>query len=98
LPDGARFVPLDGEPIDVLHVFLKDRSALAIGLPGWARKIRPDGAIWVSWPKKASGVPTTIVEGDIRDVALPIGLVDTKVCAVDEVWSGLRLVWRVERR
>jgi hypothetical protein len=60
--------------------------------------IRQDAVIWVSWPKKSSNVPTDITEDRIRDIALPLGLVDIKVCAVDEVWSGLKLVIRKENR
>jgi len=60
--------------------------------------MRPDGMIWVSWPKKSSKVPTDITEDTIREVALPLGLVDIKVCAVDDVWSGLKLVIRKENR
>jgi len=62
------------------------------------RRIRQDGMIWVSWPKKAARVPTDVTEDTVRDVALPLGLVDVKVCAVDEVWSGLKLVIRTELR
>ena len=57
-----------------------------------------DGGLWIAWPKKASGVPTDITEDTVREVALPIGLVDNKVCAIDETWSGLRVVWRRELR
>jgi hypothetical protein len=63
-----------------------------------SKMIFPDGGLWVAWPKKSSGVPTTVDEHVVRAVALPLGLVDNKVCAIDEVWSGLRLVWRRERR
>ena len=66
--------------------------------PGFGKSLAPDAAIWVSWPKKAARVPTDITEDVIREVALPTGLVDTKVCAVDETWSGLRLVVRVANR
>ena len=61
-------------------------------------QIAPDGQIWVSWPKKASKVPTDITEDTIREICLPLGLVDTKVCAIDETWSGLKLVIRKELR
>ena len=60
--------------------------------------MRPHGAIWVSWPKKASGIPSEITEDTVREVALPLGLVDVKVCAVDDTWSGLKLVIRKENR
>lgn len=67
-------------------------------LPSFVKKIRRDAAIWVSWPKKASRVSTDITEDTIRAIALPLGLVDIKVCAVDEVWSGLKLVIRKANR
>ena len=68
------------------------------GCPLVLRGLRRDGAIWVAWPKKASKVPTDITEDVVRDVVLPIGLVDVKVCAIDETWSGLKVVWRKENR
>ncbi len=63
-----------------------------------ARMIFPAGGLWVAWPKRASGVETTMHEDVVREVALPLGLVDNKVCAIDETWSGLRVVWRRDRR
>ena len=84
--------------IDLYHLFTKSRAELAKRLPGAMAAIRQDGMIWVSWPKKASGVASDVAEGDIRDVALPLGLVDVKVCAVDATWSGLKLVIRRENR
>lgn len=84
--------------MDVVHIFETSASKLAARLPVLMKAIAPNGIIWVSWPKKASRVPTDITENVIRDVALPIGLVDVKVCAVDEVWSGLKLVIRRENR
>jgi hypothetical protein len=67
-------------------------------LPVLAKRIFPAGALWVAWPRRAGGHRSDIREQDIRDLALPLGLVDVKVAALDEHWSGLRLVWRVERR
>jgi hypothetical protein len=87
--------PADG--IDVAHVFTTSRAELAAALALLRTRIAANGMIWV-WPKKASGVPTDINEDAIRDVALPTGLIDTKVCAVDETWSGLKLVIRKELR
>jgi hypothetical protein len=98
LPPNARLQANSSEPMDVIHIFSKDRNELAKALPGLLRRIKQDGMIWVSWPKKASGVPTTITEDVVREIALPLGLVDVKVCAVDEVWSGLKLVIRRENR
>ena len=87
-----------GPGVDVVHMFTASRSRLATALLDCRRKLRPDAVVWVSWPKKASGVSTDVTEDTIRDVALPIGLVDVKVCAVDETWSGLKLVVRKELR
>jgi hypothetical protein len=83
---------------DVVVFFTKERARLAAELPRLQKAVHPDGAIWIAWPKKASGVPTDIVEDVVRTEALPRGLVDVKVCAIDEVWSGLRLVVRKELR
>lgn len=98
LPDGVTVSTRLRSAIDVCHLFVDRRKALAIRLPVIRDMITPDGTIWVSWPKKSSGVASDIVEGDIRSLALPIGLVDIKVCAIDEVWSGLKLVIRKELR
>ena len=83
---------------DVVHVFSDRKAALKRELEALRKSIRPDGVVWVSWPKKASKVPTDITEDTIREVALPLGFVDVKVCAVSEVWSGLKLVIRKELR
>jgi hypothetical protein len=92
------FVAYPAEGIDAAHVFVTEKAALAAHLAGLRHQISPDGQIWVSWPKKASKVPTDITEDTIRELCLPIGLVDTKVCAIDETWSGLKLVIRKELR
>jgi hypothetical protein len=81
-------------PIDAVHVFVTERADLESKLKQLLPLLNPAGMIWVSWPKKASKVPTDITEDVIRDVALPMGLVDIKVCAVDATWSGLKLVIR----
>ena len=81
-------------PVDAAHIFVVERVDLEAKLAQLLPLLAPGGFIWVSWPKKASRVPTDITEDVIRDVALPMGLVDVKVCAVDEVWSGLKLVIR----
>jgi len=83
---------------DVIHLFTKEHNELLDLLPTLKEQIKPDGMIWVSWPKKASKVATDITEDKIRNFALGIGLVDVKVCAVDEVWSGLKLVIPVKDR
>jgi len=99
---------LDGVPVvaasrvpraaDVIVAFFTKRADLAKRIEGCGKAIYPDGGLWVAWPKKASGVPTDITEDTVRDVALPLGLVDNKVCAIDDTWSGLRVVWRRELR
>lgn len=85
-------------PIDAAHVFVTSRGALEASLHQLMPLLAPDGMIWVSWPKKASKVPTDITENVIRDVALPMHLVDVRVCSVDDIWSGLKLVIRKEHR
>ena len=85
-------------PVDLVHIFSIARAHLSAELRRAIQEIDQDGAIWVSWPKKASGVRTDLTEDVIRDVALPMGLVDVKVCAVDETWSGLKLVIRKANR
>ena len=84
--------------VDLWHLFTRSERELADTLPAAMRQIAPDGMIWVSWPKRTSGVRSEIGENDIRRHALPLGLVDVKVCAVDDVWSGLKLVIRKEHR
>ena len=88
--------PIQG--IDAAHVFVTEKSALAERLTELRNRIDPAGQLWISWPKKASKVPTDITEDTIRALALPMGWVDVKVCAVDAVWSGLKLVIRKELR
>ena len=84
--------------IDAAHVFVTECATLEKHLTALRHQIEPAGQVWVSWPKQASKVPTDITEDTIREVCLPLGFVDTKVCAVDEVWSGLKLVIRKELR
>ena len=85
-------------PVEFAHIFVKSCAVLDCELRMLLPLLDPAGMIWVSWPKKASKVPTDITEDVIRDVALPLHLVDVKVCAVDEIWSGLKLVIRKEHR
>jgi len=90
-----------GEPeqgLQMAHLFVTSRRDLAKALAQVWPLLAPDGMVWVSWPKKSSGVKTDVTEDAIRSEALPLGLVDVKVCAVDETWSGLKLVIRKERR
>lgn len=92
------FVDEPGAGIDGAHLFTRSRAGLAEDLGLLRDGMRPDGMIWVSWPKKASGVPSDVTEDVVREIALPLGLVDTKVCAVDSTWSGLKLMIRKELR
>jgi hypothetical protein len=80
------------------HLFVVDRLVLEKRLRELRRVLGPEVAVWVSWPKKSARVPTTVTEDVVREVALPLGWVDIKVCAVNEVWSGLKLVVRRELR
>ena len=98
LPDGVRMAVRMSPSIDVVHLFSRNKTHLTKTLSDLLTKLKPDGTIWVSWPKKVSGVASDITEDVVRTAALPLGLVDIKVCAVDETWSGLKLVLRKENR
>ena len=102
LPEGARLLrwPEDhaSGAADVLVYFTRRAGQLTADLVGLSATITPAGGLWIAWPKKTSKVFTDLTEDGIRDVALPLGVVDNKVCAIDEVWSGLRLVWRKGNR
>lgn len=88
----------DCEAPQAVHLFVTEERKLVESLTHFRSRISQNGQIWVSWPKKASKVQTDITEGTIRDVCLPMGLVDVKVCSVDAIWSGLKLVIRKELR
>jgi hypothetical protein len=98
IPTGVSFKNRAGAGIDLAHVFVTRREDLCRHLLSLRRKLRPETPVWVSWPKKSSGLPSTVTEDVIREVALPMGYVDVKVCAVSDVWSGLKLVVRKELR
>jgi hypothetical protein len=98
LPPDVTFVSPLSATTDIAHLFIRKRAELEKTLRAWLVELKPDGAIWVSWPKRASGIATDITENDIRKAALPLGLVDVKVCAIDDTWSGLKLVIRKENR
>ncbi len=98
VPEGVVLSARLRQDIDLWHLFTRRRAELERLLPKALEQIRRDGMIWVSWPKRASGVATDITEDTIREVALPMGLVDVKVCAVDATWSGLKLVIRKHLR
>jgi hypothetical protein len=89
---------LRGEPLDVIVLFAPDQAGLRQGFAAAGRRLAATGGLWVAWPKKASGVPTDLTEDVVRRVGLEAGLVDNKVCAIDEVWAGLRFVIRVHDR
>jgi hypothetical protein len=80
--------------VEFIHLFTKSKRGLRVRLPAIRKLIADDGVIWISWPKKSSGIATDLTEDVVRGIALPLGLVDIKVCAVDEVWSGLKLMIR----
>ncbi len=98
LPAGVRFSRKEAASTTLVHLFLTERAELAKQLRRLRGSLNPEVPVWVSWPKKASKVATTITEDVIREVALPLGYVDVKVCAVSDVWSGLKLVVRKELR
>jgi len=98
LPEGVRIVTRTTKPIQAAHVFVTERAVLKKTLAAFRKQLEQAGFIWVSWPKKASKVETDITEDTIREIALPLGFVDIKVCAVSDVWSGLKLVIRKSKR
>jgi hypothetical protein len=100
LPDGVKPTALGRAkgPFDVIVAFFEREAELKTRLPQLEKLLDPDGGLWIAWPKRASGVATDMTEDVVRKHALPRGLVDNKVCAIDATWSGLRLVVRVERR
>lgn len=98
LPDGVWREHRAGPAVDIAQVFVTRKEELARQLGALRRKLRTDAALWVSWPKKAAKVPTSVTEDIVRELALPLGFVDVKVCAVDQTWSGLKLVVRKELR
>lgn len=98
LPNGVTVTASPSGTLPFIHFFTTKRSLLERRFPALKRALAQDGALWVSWPKKSSGVATDLTEDVVREVALAGGLVDVKVCAVDEVWSGLKLVRRLQDR
>jgi len=98
LPERVVFTRKASERTDLVHFFSSSKSELSQALKQFRAKLKSSSTVWVSWPKKASKVATDITEDTVRDLALPLGFVDVKVCAVTEVWSGLKLVVRKELR
>jgi hypothetical protein len=98
LPDGVRVLRRLGPDLDVAVLFVTERRQLERRFPAVAASITPAGGFWIAWPKRASKVPTDLTEDVLREVCLPLGWVDVKVCAVTDVWSGLKFVLRKENR
>jgi hypothetical protein len=98
LPDGVRVRRAGPFRADVVVLFTTSDATLAGRVEPLGRAVHPDGSLWVAWPKRSSGVPSDVTEDSVREVALPLGLVDNKVCAVTDVWSGLRFVVRLADR
>ena len=98
LPAGVKVLRRLAPDLDVAVLFVTERRQLERRFEQVAAAIKPAGGFWVAWPKRAAKVPTDLTEDVLREVGLPQGLVDNKVCAVTEVWSGLRFVWRKENR
>lgn len=98
VPPGVVVTTRLSKRVDVVHLFVSERALLDRQLTALRKGIRSNAAVWVSWPKQASKVPTDITEGAIRSICLPLGFVDIKVCAVSDIWSGLKLVIRKELR
>ncbi|MCG2640971.1 MULTISPECIES: DUF3052 domain-containing protein [Bradyrhizobium] len=98
LPDGVSIAKAVKAPLDMVHLFAAEAKGLAAKLRLYRKAIAPNGMIWASWPKKASGVTTDVTEALVRETAPATGLVDIKICAVNDVWSGLKLVIPVKDR
>src|ERR1051326_2332356 len=98
LADGVEFLDKPAKDMDVIVFFTDSRAVLEKRFEPLSKRLAPAGGLWISWPKKSSGVPTDLTEDAIRAIGLDVGLVDNKVCAVDETWSGLRFVIRVKDR
>jgi hypothetical protein len=98
LPASVRFSSKVDDATDLVHIFTTRKSELSSALAACRKTLDPQAVVWVSWPKKSSKVPSEVTEDVVREVALPLGFVDVKVCAVDDVWSGLKLVVRKELR
>ena len=98
LPSGTRLVKSLAAPCEFIQFFVKDKAELEASFPKFKKALTPDGTLWISWPKAASKVPTDLNENVAREIGLRTGLVDVKVCAVDDVWSGLKFVFRLKDR
>lgn len=98
MPDDVTWVGGSRARVDLALLFVTRRAEVVRRFAGLASRVAPEGAVWLAWPKKASGVATDVTENGLREIILPTGFVDTKVCAISEVWSGLKFVLRKELR
>jgi hypothetical protein len=98
LPPSVEFASRPSTTTSIVHIFTTKRAELAKALATYRKQLSPEATVWVSWPKKSAKVASEISEDTVREVALPLGFVDVKVCAVTDVWSGLKLVVRRELR
>ncbi len=96
--DMGEPMAVDEGPLDFALLFVRERSAMEQSFPRFRERLQPDGMIWVAWPKKTSGLAGDLTDSVVREVGLAYGLVDTKVCAVDDIWSGLKFVFRLVDR
>jgi hypothetical protein len=98
VPEGVSVRTRASASVDVIVAFFDRRAAIVRRVPALVRALDPDGGLWIAWPRRAAGHVSDIAENDLRAILLPTGLVDTKVAALDDDWSGLRFVWRKELR
>ena len=98
LPENVKFLSTQAEQVDLVVLFVDSQQKLSREFPIFASKLKENGMLWIAWPKKASGVPTDLTDNSVRHIGLDAGLVDVKVCAVNEVWSGLKFVYRLRDR
>jgi hypothetical protein len=98
LPDGVDILSRPGSKMDLIVFFVREEKMLASKFAGLARKLVPNGTLWIAWPKKSSGVQTDLIFNNVQRIGLDSGLVDVKICAIDETWSGLKFVYRVADR
>lgn len=98
LPPAVKINSRSKKPLDFVLLFVKSERDLLVGLPQYAARLDPAGMLWVAWPKKSSGIVTDLSFNNVQTIGLAEGLVDTKICAVDEIWSGLKFVFRLKDR
>jgi hypothetical protein len=98
LPDGVEICEALRKPLNLIVLFVDSQKMLKKEFPQLAKKLPGNGMLWIAWPKKASGIITDLSENIIRDIGLAAGLVDVKVCAVNDIWSGLKFVYRLKDR